>query len=462
MEVIDKLVSQFEEKNQIKMIGSGSFGSIYKVNMNPNTYSVKQMFYNMNDGFQEFDKKTNKIKDKTPAQKEYINMMNNYTLREIEGLKYAGTIDTKHYFFIKTYGAFEMATFNQDKSVDFQLIDLENEQKTEDEKKIIQYLENVGDFAKNKEKEKYFEDPAWFVMNYLEMSMGDFLINNLKRGSMTHFGTRLEIILNIAMGLKLMQDKYYHCDIKSKNIMFRELSKEQQDEVKEMDKNQNEQDPKVVPLLMQLGGRKQYVVQIIDIGNDEKSGEYRKCGVGTPGFVPVEYKEEKNKVATYNDDKHDVFSLFTLLFDMEYNELGFHRLSDYNNEYYNYFVKPQVEAKYKDESLIKKVRTKNLLLELSKKDQGFDLYYQKKDFLDIEKFLEEDDKNLKTFIDSVKKVYPDFEKNAIQKIQTDNDSIEVENKKILETKKEKEKENENNKIQETKNEKDEKNENQKD
>lgn len=277
-------------------------------------------------------------------------------------------------------------------------------------------------------------------MDYQSKSLENF---NDEKGSITHFGTRLEVILNTAKGLMMIQDKYYHCDLKDNNVLLQELTPVEKLAVEKLDETELGQEPNV-PLVMQLYSNRYFVVQIIDIGNDKMIKNFRKCQISTPGHAPSEFLQEDSETASFNDEKFDVFGLFIIFLNMEFFNLDYESFSHYNSIYYSrysnlvakgQFQQESEEIKYKEKTLNKFLKTK----------QGMDDFKERKMFKMIETILIENDqknKNLETFKSSVKVVYPDFEKNSIDKIKKENELRKTKNQTLLENKNQKKSEQE--------------------
>ena len=371
-ETADVLVGAFERKvRTIPTVGKGAFGSIYKVNVGKTPFSVKQMYYNKERDFEDFDSEG----------KESINEQNFMALQEVLALEFANKQDPLNHFFIKTYGALEMHRFFTLEQKELTKQERLRRDQKKNEPKLGPIPKKLSNLVENYKKNSKSTDPllpteAWFVMDYQRLSLFNYLDLNAKKGAIAHFGTRLEVALNLAKGLSLIHDDYYHCDLKPQNVMLRQVKDEDEvNEIRDLDPTELGQQAKV-PLLMQLFGKGLYVVQMIDLGNEEPPGDKRKCAAGSPGFSPPEFGVKKSFPFKFDDEKFDVFSLFAMVVDAEFVELGLGLLSLYAGIFNKYFLDEKVN-----------VRLVNFTNFLKSNKNGFAALRQNKLFQSVEGFL---------------------------------------------------------------------------
>ena len=408
-------------------IGQGSYGKVfmYRDYKTLKSFSFKQVFYNKHEV----------IDPKVEIGVEGVNSLNMSLVEEISALRYSNKKDPNNYFYIKFYGAYQMEDYFEQKKVEIQKakddVEAKIAQKMAEDPNYLgfggpQIDDNLRNLENNMEdylKIEYegVETPAWIVMNYQKTNLGQIFEHHWKHISIVDLLTRLELVYNIAKGVALIHDQYYHCDLKPGNIMLRHMDQVDLWDFKQYVKD-NEANQSIVPFLMQLKGDKYYVVQIIDLGNQEVQGKTRKCLTGTSGYIPPEYLANDDK----NDDKFDVFSIVIMMLDIEMKFSGF---KNYKEMFYTFerfyrharFIKTEDNKYFGDvdpDMNEEKYKLTSIDKFLYGKPQIFEYLKQTKFLLEVDFLQKHKDPQAKLFTEYVKDIYPDFEKEVIEKLKT--------------------------------------------
>ena len=134
-------------------------------------------------------------------------------------------------------------------------------------------------------------------------------------GEVTYFGVidRVQLAINSLKGVILINQLYYHCDIKSENMMLKSLTSEEADTVVSQGIK-----------LLETDVETYYLIKYIDFGLVAKvNGGLGRCNGGTPGYLPWEFKNTAIK-----HDKFDLFSLALTLLDNEMNTMNLTNLGN--------------------------------------------------------------------------------------------------------------------------------------
>ena len=120
------------------------------------------------------------------------------------------------------------------------------------------------------------------------------------------FIERVQLGINSLKGVILINKLYYHCDIKSENMMLKKLTSEEADNVVGQGLK-----------LIETEIEQYYLIKYIDFGLVAKANNGAgRCVGGTPGYIAWEFKDKNTK-----HDKFDLFSLALTLLDNEMNTM---------------------------------------------------------------------------------------------------------------------------------------------
>ena len=260
---INALISTIKSKT--KPEGRGSFGYVFK---------VEGVDYGHPEKPRSFGAKI--IKFQNDADTESGLDDQNSLLNEIAVTNDLNAMDPKNLFFPRSYAFYDL-------TLDF-------------------YREN------NRKQSKYFDvdsetNAAVVFMDFLDLSLDLYYQYVLKDKVHSLFLTRVKIFMNLTFGIMQMHPKYNHCDLKFANIMLKEISQEEAQQI---------QDELVEPL--ELLPNQQYQLQIIDFGM-VAPGEptTRRCEGGTPVTLPLEYFDD-----SISHEKFDMYSIAVMVISLEF------------------------------------------------------------------------------------------------------------------------------------------------
>ena len=240
LENIDNLAEKIA--NNLKPIGQGSYGKVFKFDYLPdlNSNSIKAVGKNINIG-----NDYNYAHDRT---------MQNLIEIEINISKKLSIFDPNHLFLPEVFGIFDVTNY----------FDLFIDEYTLDENK--DYL--IGDIN----SEQYL-----ILMEYMDISFFDFLNDILLNSLVFLFHTVVRIGQHLIRALQLIYSEYTHCDVKPENIMFKEISIEKVNQLREYG---------IQPLQLYPG--KFYQLRLIDFGLAAYgTPEERRCIGGTPVYLSL-------------------------------------------------------------------------------------------------------------------------------------------------------------------------------
>jgi serine/threonine protein kinase len=164
---------------------------------------------------------------------------------------------------------------------------------------------------------KNYHRSVVLVMEALDLEIQDVLDDIVANKTAPYLHTRIEIGEAVLKGLITFYKKYTHCDIKPSNLMAKLLTPEEADILSDYGIDR-----------VELYPGKFYQIKIIDFGMAAiGKPTSRKCGGGTPGFIPAEY------IKNQNSSKFDVFSVAMTMLDFELASL---KLSVYNYIHYEW------------------------------------------------------------------------------------------------------------------------------
>lgn len=176
---------------------------------------------------------------------------------------------------------------------------------------------NINPLVENALTTSDSEDLYVIFTEYLDFDLIDYIKSVDNYNVICFMQTRLQMAESIATAVKVMSEKYYHCDIKPENLMFKLLSDEETEEMRRFG---------IEPLELHPG--KFFKVKLIDFDVSASGNKRdRECNGGTKGYYPLD-------LHSFPHDKVDVFSVAVTLFNMELAERGYGFYSEAEREIY--------------------------------------------------------------------------------------------------------------------------------
>jgi hypothetical protein len=303
-------------------------GSLEEIPPTPavTTFAAKRFIFYIN-------KKTVREDELGPVEE-----TNDAMSRELEALAVARVMDPSHLFYVRNFGNLEIFKFLKKLNLKPPLDELQDNAIYISDQKSLPG--NVG----------------FSVMSANAFDLEFLLVNLSLNKTLFPYYIFLQMIINLANGLIILQNQFYHCNLTPKNIMFRKMDKAQAELydqeivwLKTVDKDKydllridpNEVDKKldgksIMAYPMELFPGEHYLVSINGLGKDfwmkdecqPQTKFYRTCTEVDPKYAPFEYGVEIS-----NSSGFDGFSLAMMFTQVLLAEVGFKGFGAWNTTF---------------------------------------------------------------------------------------------------------------------------------